>query len=168
MLPQQTGPTHKPQPQPGSQHTHLSPKASVRKPTQSCPSHKLGRLTRPQITETVIKSYPQLAELFQSVTDKLQPNSTSSKLPLTHGLHIIQWEKLLEGHNDPLLLAHLTYGFPLGFATIERPQCDRLNHPSAQRAPAAIQAYLAERLNTTPLQVPLIHRPFTHGSLPAP
>ena len=38
-----------------------------------------------------------------SVTETLQPNSMGAKLPLTHGLHMAQWEKLLDGHNDPLL-----------------------------------------------------------------
>ena len=97
-----------------------SSKASVNKPTQSFLSSKLGRLPCPQFTVTAAQHYPELATLFASVTETFQPNSKGAKLPLTHGLQIAQWEKLRDGHNDPSLLSHLTYGFPLGFATIER------------------------------------------------
>ena len=59
-----------------------------------------------------------------------------------------------------LLVDHLTFGFPLGFATIERPQSDRLNHPSAQRSPQAVFDYLAEEIKHQAIAGPFDVPPF--------
>ena len=147
---------------------HMSPKASVRKPTQSFLATKLGHLSRPQMTPAAAQCYPHLATLFASVTATPQSNCTGAKLPLTHGLHITQWQRLTRGHNDPLLVDHLTFGFPLGFATIERPQSDRLNHPSAQRSPQAVFDYLAEEIKHQAIAGPFDVPPFEPWFLTSP
>ena len=59
------------------------------------------------------------------------------------------------------------YLYFTGFATVERPQCDRLNHPLAQRAPEAIQDYLRTEINhgaiASPFNSPAFH-PWFHTS----
>ena len=146
--------------QPQTDQSQPTSKDSVRKPTQSFLSGKLGHLPRPQFTTVAANKFPQLARLFTSVTERHQPNSKGAKLPLAHGLHIKQWATLLAGHNDHSLLNHLTYGFPLGFATAERPCTDRLNHPSAQRAPDAIRDYLTTEIKHGAIAGPFNSPPF--------
>ena len=117
-------------------------KTLIRRPTHSFLTHKLGRLPRPGFSPDAAERFPQLASIFSKVTRQARPNHSGAKIPLMHGLNINQWETLTAGHHDSLLICHLTYGFPLGFATTDRPSADRLNHPSANRAQQAVQAYI--------------------------
>ena len=107
------------------------------------------------------RQVPHLAALFQAVTTANRPNHTGAQQSLTHGLNIEQWSSLTNGHDDPLLVKHLTYGFPLGFATRVQPQSDQLNHPLAQRAPQAISDYLNQEITHKAIAGPFDMPPFT-------
>ena len=146
------------QPRQPSQRTHTG---SVGRPTHADLTAQLGQLARPQPSPEFSQLHPLLAAQYKAIIQTGLPNHARAKLPVSHGLHIPEWEKVLVNYTDSKLVPHLRYGFPLGFATMTKPAPNRNNHTSTLYNTAAVDEYLHTEKRHQAIAGPFKTPPFT-------
>ena len=134
---------------------------SAVRPTFETLSPRVGFLHRPDPSKEFCQKFPQLAAQYKLVKENTCANHLGARSPVTHDLFIPAWESLLSDYHDTKLLSHLTYGFPLGFITIDRPVSNTDNHASTKGNSQAVSHYLDTELKHKALAGPFDSPPFT-------
>ena len=120
----------------GQNHKLLTSTAT--RPTLATLKPHWGTLSRPTPSSEFTHKYPHLALLYNTVTKARQPNNNGARQPANTTFDIKAWAAHLQDYHDELLIPHLTYGFPLGFATNVIPTPNTTNHASTMANPKAV------------------------------
>ena len=92
------------------------------------------------------RQFPQQAQLFLRVIATGKPNYQEAKIPLQHGLNIVNWRELLADYHDLRLCDYLEFGFPLGYIADVPPQQNFRNHASSLNYESHVNKYLEKEV----------------------
>ena len=115
---------------------------------------------RPQMSSTFSQEHPQLAAIYQAVQAVGTPNYRGARQPVPHNLNIPAWRDRAHLFPDASLVQMLEFGFHIGYTASHPPAPHTGNHPSANKHPADIDAYLNKELRHSAIIGPADHLPF--------
>lgn len=92
---------------------------------------------------THVKEYPELAAIYEAVSQTGLPNSMKAWVPVPSQLIIHEWELALEGQpGDTQMLDLFKFGFPMGYKGPISDTSEYDNRASATAHPEAINKFI--------------------------
>ena len=112
------------------------------------------------MSSTFSQEHPQLAAIYQAVQAVGTPNYRGARQPVPHNLNIQAWRDRSHLFPDASLVEMLEFRFPIGYTASHPPAPHTGNHPSANKHPADIDAYLNKELRHSAIIGPADRLPF--------
>ena len=103
-------------------------------------------LTRPEVSRSFRRRFPEMARTYYSVRKEHVPNYRGAKVELESGLNLEEWRKEEDKIKDKGLIQMLTYGFPISYASEAIPGTGIRNHSSATQHPASVKNYIKKEV----------------------
>lgn len=115
----------------------------------------------PKLTQEAWQQNPDFAALYTDILSFSLPNFLGARRTLDSGLHLHQWELMLQDYHDNEICFFLRYGWPVGYHSKEIPVTVLHNHQSADAYPAHIEEFIATERKYHALIGPFDKPPFS-------
>lgn len=114
----------------------------------------------PALTSQARESFPQFAQLYDSVKSHNLPNFLGARKIVPSGLNVSQWEKELTEYHDKEICHFLKFGWPVGYHLETPPVSVHQNHASASSHASHVHHYIETELAHNAIVGPFSSAPF--------